>query len=411
MLFRMMIVRHLMHLFIMEQSTTVGTSSRGDLGLARGMSRESRAKSSSPTVPGNRNLWAVVPAGGSGTRLWPLSRAARPKFLLPLLGERSLLQQTIERLAPSVPPERTLVVCGPAHAAPVARQLPALPERNVLVEPSPRGSGPAIALANALIARRDPNAIVGSFAADHEVSDLPRFDAALRTAITAAEDGWLVTIGLTPTRPDTGFGYIERSDDVVASTQEGPAYRAARFIEKPDAAAAAEYLASGRFLWNASMFVWQAQALLDEVALLQPDLYTGVSRIAEVWDTPDQERVAADVWSGLEESTIDQGVLEHAQRIAVVPAQFGWSDVGDWNNLGELIERDDFGNSVRGDVVQSRTRNSVVWSETGRLIALVGLENIAVVDTPDALLVVNRGDAQEVRSIVEQLKTMRRPGF
>jgi mannose-1-phosphate guanylyltransferase len=375
------------------------------------MSRESRAKSSSPAVPGNRNLWAVVPAGGSGTRLWPLSRAARPKFLLPLLGERSLLQQTIERLAPSVPPERTLVVCGPAHAAPVARQLPALPERNVLVEPSPRGSGPAIALANALIARRDPNAIVGSFAADHEVSDLPRFDAALRTAITAAEDGWLVTIGLTPTRPDTGFGYIERSDDVVASTQEGPAYRAARFIEKPDAAAAAEYLASGRFLWNASMFVWQAQALLDEVALLQPDLYTGVSRIAEVWDTPDQERVAADVWSGLEESTIDQGVLEHAQRIAVVPAQFGWSDVGDWNNLGELIERDDFGNSVRGDVVQSRTRNSVVWSETGRLIALVGLENIAVVDTPDALLVVNRGDAQEVRSIVEQLKTMRRPGF
>ena len=153
----------------------------------------------------------MVPAGGSGTRLWPLSRAARPKFLLPLLGERSLLQQTIDRLAPSVPPERTLVVCGPAHAAPVARQLPALPERNVLVEPSPRGSGPAIALATALIARRDPAAIVGSFAADHEVSDLPRFDAALRTAIAAAEDGWLVTIGLTPTRPETGYGYIERT--------------------------------------------------------------------------------------------------------------------------------------------------------------------------------------------------------
>ena len=182
------------------------------------------------------NLWAVVPAGGSGTRLWPLSRAARPKFLLPLLGERSLLQQTLDRLAPSVPPERTLVVCGPAHAAPVARQLPALPERNVLVEPSPRGSGPAIALATALIARRDPAAIVGSFAADHEVSDLPRFDAALRTAIAAAGDGWLVTIGLTPTRPETGYGYIERSEDVVAGTPEGSAYRATRFVEKPDAA-------------------------------------------------------------------------------------------------------------------------------------------------------------------------------
>src|SRR5215208_3517097 len=375
------------------------------------MSGETRATSAPQATPGIDDLWAVVPAGGSGTRLWPLSRAARPKFLLPLLGERSLLQQTIDRLALSVAPERTLVVCGPAHAAPVARQLPALPEGNVVVEPSPKGSGPAIALASALIARREPTSIVGSFAADHEVTDLPRFDAALRTAIAAAEDGWLVTIGLTPTRPETGFGYIERSDEIVTDTPEGSAYRAARFVEKPDAATASEYVASGRFLWNASMFVWQAQVLLDEVARLQPDLHAGVSRIAQVWGTPEQERVTADVWSGLEESTIDQGVLEQARRIAVVPAGFGWSDVGDWNNLGELIARDDDGNSVRGDLVQSQTRNSVVWSETGRLVALVGLENIAVVDTEDALLVVNRGDAQEVRQIVEQLKTMRGHGF
>jgi mannose-1-phosphate guanylyltransferase len=342
--------------------------------------------------------------------LWPLSRAARPKFLLPLLGERSLLQQTIDRLTPNVPPDRILVVCGPAHAAPVARQLPDLPERNVLVEPSPRGSGPAIALATALIAQRDPAAIVGSFAADHEVADLPLFDAALQTAIAAAEDGWLATIGLTPTRPETGYGYIERTDEAVAGTPGGSAYRAARFVEKPDAATAMAYVASGRFLWNASMFVWQARALLDEVARLQPKLHAGVIRIAQVWGTPEQERVAAEVWSGLATSTIDQGVLEHARRIAVVPARFSWSDVGDWNNLGELIARDDAGNSVRGDVVQSRTRNSVVWSETGRLVALVGLENIAVVDTDDALLVVNRDDAQDVRQIVEQLKTMRRDG-
>src|SRR5215207_8823542 len=187
------------------------------------MSRETGATSASGDTLGTHDLWAVVTAGGSGTRLWPLSRDARPKFLLPLLGERSLLQQTIDRLAPSVPPERTLVVCGPAHAAPVARQLPALPEQNVLVEPSPRGSGPAIALATALIARHDPTAIVGSFAADHEVTDLPRFDAALRTAVAAAEDGWLVTIGLTPTRPETGYGYIERSEDIVAGTPEGSA--------------------------------------------------------------------------------------------------------------------------------------------------------------------------------------------
>jgi mannose-1-phosphate guanylyltransferase len=170
--------------------------------------------------------WAVIPAGGSGTRLWPLSRATRPKFLLPLLGERSLLRQTWDRLEPLTAPDQTLVVCGPAHAAAIARQLPDLPDSNLLVEPSPRGSGPAIGLAAALIARVDPNAIMGSFAADHDVSDEPAFHAAVRAAMAAAHDGWLVTIGLTPTRPETGYGYIERTDDVVSETGDGTAFRA-----------------------------------------------------------------------------------------------------------------------------------------------------------------------------------------
>jgi mannose-1-phosphate guanylyltransferase len=369
-----------------------------------------------PSRPGqanehDRHFWAIVPAGGSGTRLWPLSRAARPKFLLPLLGERSLLQQTIDRLTLLVPPRRTLVVCGPAHATPVSRQLPELPEGNILVEPAPLGSGPAIALATALVARHDPDAIVGSFAADHEVSDLPIFAAAVRTAIAAARDGWLVTVGLEPTRAETGFGYIERSDDIVATTSDGTAFRADRFVEKPDPVQAEEYVATGRYLWNASMFVWQAKALLAEVSRLQPALFAGVTRIAAVRGSTQQERVAAEVWATLPESTIEQGVLERAERMAVVPAAFGWSDVGDWNNLGELIARDDSGNSVRGDLIQAQTRNSVVWSETGRLVALVGLDNIAVVDTEDALLVVDRKDAQEVRRIVEQLRKMRRASY
>jgi mannose-1-phosphate guanylyltransferase len=361
--------------------------------------------------PHLRHLWAIVPAGGSGTRLWPLSRATRPKFLLPLLGERSLLQQTVDRIAPLAAPERTVVVCGPAHAAPIARQLPELPERNIVVEPAPRGSGPAIALATALIARHDPEAIVGSFAADHEVTDLLAFEAAIRTAIDAARDGWLVTIGLEPTRPETGFGYIERTPDLVVETVHGAAYRAERFVEKPDQATADAYLATGRFLWNASMFVWRARSLLAEVERLQPELFAGICRIASAWGTPEQERVTADVWLRLPESTIDQGVLERAGRIAVVPTSMGWSDVGDWNNLGDLIQRDGSGNSVRGDLVQSQTHDCVVWSETGRLVALVGLKNIAVVDTEDALLVVDRKDAQEVRRIVEELKRMRRHGY
>jgi mannose-1-phosphate guanylyltransferase len=216
---------------------------------------------------------------------------------------------------------------------------------------------------------------------------------------------------LNPTRPETGYGYIERSNEIVVQTDEGTAYRAARFVEKPIPEVAAEYVASGKFLWNASMFVWRAQTMLEEIARLQPELFAGVSRIAAVWGTPEQDRVAAEVWSELPESTIDHGIFERAARVAVTPATFGWSDVGDWNNLGELIARDDSGNSVRGDLVQSDTRNSVVWSETGRLVALVGLDNIAVVDTEDALLVVDRKNAQEVRRIVEQLKLLQREGY
>lgn len=362
-------------------------------------------------TPGNERFWAIVPAGGSGTRLWPLSRATRPKFLLALTGQRSLLQQTVERLEPLATTERTLVVCGPAHAAPVARQLPELPEANIIVEPAPRGSAPAIVLATALIARREPDAIVGSFAADHEVADAAAFERAIETAIAAARQGWLVTVGLEPTRPETGFGYIERSTDIVAQTDYGTAYRSVRFVEKPDLATATAYLEAGRSLWNASMFVWRASTLLDEVARLQPDLFAAVTRIVEAWDSPEQERVTAEVWAALPESTIDQGIMEHAERVAVVPANIGWSDVGDWNNLGELIAQDDAGNRVRGDLVQVASTHCVVWSETDRLVALVGLSNVAIVDTEDALLVVNREHAQQVRHIVAQLKTADRTGY
>ena len=362
-------------------------------------------------TPRSERFWAIVPAGGSGTRLWPLSRAARPKFLLTLTGKKSLLQQTVDRLTPLATPERTLVVCGPAHAAPVARQLPELPEANIIVEPAPRGSAPAIVLATALIARREPNAIVGSFAADHEVADQDAFTRAIRTAIAAARQGWLVTVGLEPTRPETGYGYIERTADVVAQADEGTAYRSVRFVEKPDLATATAYLEAGRSLWNASMFVWQAGTLLEEVARQQPELFAAVTRIAASWGLPDQDRVTAEVWANLAESTIDQGILERAERVAVVPANMGWSDVGDWNNLGDLIEQADAGNRVRGDLVQEASTDCVVWSETDRLVALVGLTDVAIVDTEDALLVVNRKHAQEVRRIVEQLKTADRTGY
>jgi mannose-1-phosphate guanylyltransferase len=352
---------------------------------------------------GQSSFWAVIPAGGAGTRLWPMSRAAQPKFLLPFLGDRSLLQQTARRLSLLAPPSRTLVVCGPAHAAAIARQLPDVPATHLVAEPSPKGTGPAIGLAAALIARADPNALMGSFAADHEVHDEAAFARAIAVAVEAAKDGWLVTIGIRPTRPETGYGYVERTDESLVETKVGGAYRVARFVEKPSRDRASAYLASGRFLWNASMFVWRVQTLLDELARLQPAVYAGVRRIATAWESPEREEVLAAQWAAMPSCSIDQGVMERAERIAVIPVEMGWSDVGDWHGLSALLGGDDHGNSVRGQLVQVNTTNSAVWSTTGRLVAMVGMDNVVAVDTPDALLIADRTRTQDVRDIVALL--------
>jgi mannose-1-phosphate guanylyltransferase len=301
-----------------------------------------------------------------------------------------------------------LVVCGPSHATQIARQLPALPDTNVVVEPCPKGTCPAIALAAALIAKHDPDAIMGSFAADHDVRDQAAFSRAVRAAVEAAKAGWLVTIGLTPSRAETGYGYIERTEDLLVETSHGAVFRSARFVEKPDYERASAYVASGRFLWNASMFVWQVRTLLHELERWQPALARDIRQIAAVWDTAGRDEVLASVWANLPTISIDQGVLERSDHVAVVPAGMGWSDVGDWHGLGNLLAHDEHDNSVRGDVIQLGVSNSVIWSETDRVIAIVGLDNVVVVDAPDALLIADRAKAQDVRQIVDVLRATNR---
>ena len=357
-------------------------------------------------------LHAVIPAGGSGTRLWPLSRAGNPKFLHPLTGSTlTLLQATVERLAPLAPADQTYVVTGVAHAAAVARQLPELPTENILVEPSPRDSCAAIGLAAAVIALRDPHAVMGSFAADHLVRDHERFIAVLRQAIDGAREGHLMTVGITPTHPETGYGYLE-CGDVLGG---GPVQRVQEFKEKPSFDIARTYVESGHYLWNPSMFVWQVDVFLRELARQQPELHAGLSTIASAWHTSAREEVLGQVWPTLPKISVDYAVMEGAAAaglVATVPGDFGWNDVGDFHTLGDILPGDESANVViepasngeKADVMLLDSTGVVVVPHSGRHVSVLGMHDVIVVDTPDAVLVCPRDRAQEVKKLVDVLK-------
>ena len=376
-------------------------------------------------------IHAIIPAGGAGTRLWPLSRRHRPKFLLDLTGAgRSLLQDTVERLAPLT--ATTTVVTGVAHIAAVADQLPSIPRDNLLAEPSPRDSMAAIGLAAAVIAHRHGrDAVVGSFAADHTVADRVAFADAVRQAARLAEQGWVVTIGIEATGPSTAFGYIHAGDPTdVPGAPDGR--RVLGFTEKPDANTAAAYLATGDYRWNAGMFVVRAGVLLDHLAELRPQLAQGIEAIAAVWDAPEREEVLAERWPALEKIAIDHAIAEPvaaAGGVATVPVSMGWNDVGGFDALTDLVPPrtqgpatgagvlDDVdgstGTGTAGDAAPANPRaeiraldsdGALIASTSGRTVVLLGVPGVVVVDTPDALLVTTPEHAQDVKGVVDALK-------
>ena len=350
---------------------------------------------------------AVVPAGGAGTRLWPLSRAGAPKFLHDLTGSgRSLLQATWDRLVPLAGDDRVLLVTGRSHAAAVREALPGLRGENLLLEPSPRDSMAAIGLAAAVLERREgAQAVLGSFAADHVITDDAAFGDAVRQAVATARTGEVVTIGITPTGPATQFGYVRGAEPLVVEGAPD-AVRVAEFVEKPDAETAAAYLAGGRHRWNAGMFVVGAGVLLDHLAAQLPALAEGLRDIAASWDTPRREEVLDAVWPGLVKIAIDHAIAEPvaaAGGVAVVPGAFGWDDVGDWDSLATLLPGASDGLAVLGDpslVLGEDGASGVVVAGTGRTVAVLGLPDAVVVDTPDALLVTTRQHAQGVKQVV-----------
>ena len=341
---------------------------------------------------------AVLLAGGSGTRFWPLSRARRPKQFLELVTGRTLLAETFGRPAKLCPPERTWVVCGRDHEASVRAALPQLPSGHVLVEPAARNTAPAIGLAALRASREDPEAVLLVLPSDHHIAHPERFEEALRTAARVAQQGDLVTLGIRPTRAETGYGYLRRGAE-----REPGVFAVEAFVEKPDAATAQRYLADARYSWNAGIFVFRADAFLDALRRHVPAVHEGLMRIGS------DAALAAEVFPRLPSISIDYGVMEpesaSTRRIALVAADdLGWSDVGSFAALSEVRALDERGNALSGDALAIDCDGCVVLSEGGRLVAAVGLEGICVVDSGDALLVVPRDRAQDVRAVVDALK-------
>lgn len=356
-------------------------------------------------------LHAVIMAGGAGTRFWPESRVARPKQLLPILGGRPLVAETAARLAPLVPPERTWIVTGREQAEGIRAACPEVPVERLLLEPCGRNTAPCAGLAAAVIATEDPEAVLIVLPADHSVRPREEFQRALRAAAAAAaEPGALVTFGIPPTRPATGYGYIRRGEELPPLEGLRRA-RVAAFTEKPDAERAAAMIAAGDHLWNSGIFAWRADTLLEAIDRHLPDLGAALAELAAAWRRGTAAFTAAldRLYPGLGSVPVDVGVMEKADSGAVVlETPFHWSDIGSWQALHEELERDSDDNAAvfpaGGDLLTLDAGGNLVWSAEPRLVALLGVEDLVVVHTGDALLVAARDRAEEVKRIVERLR-------
>lgn len=352
------------------------------------------------------DTYAVIMAGGGGTRLWPLSRQTRPKQMLRLFGERTLFQIAVDRLEGVFPPERILVVTVADQAPALQVQCPQIPVENYLLEPAPRGTASVVGLAAVVLARRDPQAVMAVLTSDHFIEDEARFRKCLTAAMQVARDRFLVTLGITPTHPATGYGYIQMGSR-LGSYQGWEAHHVVRFKEKPDQDTAQRLLAQGDHVWNSGMFFWQVDCILEEFERQMPALYQGLQKIREAWDTPRADEVLQTVWMSLEPQTIDFGIMENAQKVAVIPAEgLGWSDVGSWDALIDLLPGDAEGNIFVNTAGQLNlgAKNSLFYlGAEQRLVVSIGVEDLVVVDTGDVILICRRDGAQKVRQAVQQL--------
>ena len=360
------------------------------------------------------HTYAVIMAGGGGTRLWPLSRRKTPKQALRLIEEDSLFQSTVKRLMGFFPLERILVVTVAEQAQMLKEQVPDLPEDNFIIEPGPRGTASVVGLAATVLHYRDPEAVMALFPADHFIRNRDLFYHLLETAVGVAQDDYLVTLGITPTFPATGYGYIQRGEKLPQSSAY-PVYKVKRFKEKPQKEEAYEMSVRGGYSWNSGMFIWRTQAILSEIDRQMPELKSVLDEISASLASSNPASVIEKVWLPLKSETIDYGIMEHAEKVAVLPASgLDWSDVGSWDSLFDVLHSDKDDNIVfGGEHIAIDTKKSLIYGngDDKRLIVTIGVDDLVIVDSGDVLLVAHRDQAQDVRKVVSELKEKKKNDY
>ncbi|MBN8617954.1 MAG: mannose-1-phosphate guanylyltransferase [Anaerolineae bacterium] len=349
------------------------------------------------------HYYALIMAGGGGTRLWPMSRQDTPKQLLPLVEDTSMFKTSVDRLAPLFTPDRIYVVTGRKYLNALRAHAPEIPERNFVIEPYGRESGPAAALGLTVIQKRDPEATVAILTADHHITKKDIFRDVLAAAYELAQRGYIATLGISPSYPATGFGYIRQGAE-IAEINGFKTYESLGFTEKPNVVTATTFLASGEYTWNSGMFIWKASQALSEFKRQQPKMYEQFMELMPAVDTHEYEHKLEEVWEKLDKISLDYAVMEGAENMAVIPADFGWNDVGSWASMYDVLKLDKFGNSFKGNQPERvilDTTNTLVYSD--KLVVTIGVDDLIAIETPDALLICHKDRTQDVKEVVNHL--------